>query len=147
MMKTAHVFEYNGNLYFRPYSQTTAGVWIGTDSIMRLDTAAPNSEIGRVVLLVIDKSQYAIPHPSVWSEMDDDPLLKAAGVKSWSAFMKKAKCLAVDLENLTLRLIPRRNMGPREGYEPMPEQSVEIPLDSPPQHIGLAIRDKLSSCC
>ena len=145
-MKSAHVYEYNGNWYFRPYSQTTAGVWVGMDSIAKLDAAAPDAEKGQIAIHILEESSESLPHPTDWGDLDNDSLLRTAGAKSWAAFMKSAKCLAVDLENRQLKIVPRKNLGPKDGYESMPEESVKIPLDSPPQHIGIALEDGLSRC-
>jgi hypothetical protein len=146
LMKTAHIYDYKGDWYFRPYAQTTAGVWIGMASVVKLHDTMPRSDAGRAALVALNESKESIPHPADWGNLDDDPLLQAAGVKSWTIFMRSAKCVTLDENNGRLKLMPQNNLGPKEGYVPIPKEAIELPLNSPPQHIGIALEDALARC-
>ena len=74
------------------------------------------------------------------------PLLEQAGVKSWETFMRKAQCLNLEATEDRLKLIPNRNLGTTEGFEPMLDKAIDVPLTSSPDQTGTALTDALALC-
>ncbi len=93
----------------------------------------------------LNASEEGVPHPTNWSGLLA-PLLEIAGVKAWSTFTKGAKSLDLEAEGGRLKVVPTRNLGPREGFEALPEQTVELPLLSPPDKIGESLDEAMARC-
>jgi hypothetical protein len=74
------------------------------------------------------------------------PLLELARVTSWATFVKKAKCLSLEAEGERLKLIPNRNLGTEDGFEPVPECAIELSFPSSPDQIGAAIQEMIARC-
>jgi hypothetical protein len=144
-MKGATVYERGGVLYFSPSSLTTAGVWIGTEPLLRLDPGSSSVDLGESASDVLNASHEGVPHPTNWSALLE-PLLRLAGVKSWTTFMKGAKCVSLRLDCSGLRLIPHHNLGGKEGYRPIEEQVIVLVSPSPLEAIGKAVYESLSRC-
>ena len=114
-MKRVIAYQRKAQVIVFAQSQTTAGVWI-------MDGAAYAAEIGDVsqIGILIDQalevSKVDVPHPTSWKGLFD-PVLKLAGVKSWSTFVKSAKCVEVELDEDGIWLIPTRNLGADGGFD------------------------------
>jgi hypothetical protein len=97
-------------------------------------------------LEVLSASQVGVPLPED-TRSASAPLLTKAGVKSWSEFMKTAKCVGLELENNQLTLIPHRQIprsrGSLEGIE---GQHIVLPADTPPEKIGAALEEAFARC-
>jgi hypothetical protein len=145
MMKAAVAYKKANAFYLHSSSKTTAGVWIATDPFLKVELDSPPSAKGEALITALNASQEATPHPTNWTGLIA-PLLELAGVKSWSTFMKHAKCLNVEVEEKRLMLVPNRNLGSKEGFEPVPEMAVELPFPSSPDRVGLAFEEAMARC-
>jgi hypothetical protein len=145
MMKSAVAYKKGDAYYLHSSSKTTAGVWIATAPFLKIETNSTPSTKGGAILLALDASHDAIPHPTNWAGLIS-PLLELAGVKSWATFMKHAKCLNVEADGERFRLIPNRNLGSKEGFEPSPEKAVELSFPSSPDQTGLALEEAMGLC-
>jgi hypothetical protein len=144
-MKVAQAFKRADGFYFGSSSQTTVGVWIGSPPELKLEVNATAAAIGDAVIQVIHASKSPVPHPSNWDDLPN-PMLDLAGVKSWRAFEKGAKCCSLEMENEELRLIPHRRLGPNRGFEPILNATVEVSSHSTPEQIGAAIATAFLAC-
>lgn len=146
-MKSASVYQRRDGTYFHSSSQTTAGVWIATAPFLKVELGRKQTALGEAALVVLNASQESIPHPKPekWSGIFA-PMLELAGVKSWATFMSNAACLSLEAESGRLKIIPKRNLGPKEGFESVPENAVELLLESSPDQIGTAIEEALTRC-
>lgn len=144
-MQCATVYCRYGILFTESSSKTTAGVWIGTSPLCKIEPGSTQSIIGEAAVKALNASQEGVPHPTNWNGLLT-PLLELAGVKSWATFMRNAKCLTLEAEGGRLKIIPQRNLGPKEGYESLPERIVELALGSSPGEIGAALEVALASC-
>jgi hypothetical protein len=52
-------------------------------------------QLGKAVFDALDGSQENVLHPTCWKGLFD-PVLRLAGVKSWSAFARSAKCVEIE---------------------------------------------------
>lgn len=117
-MKAATIYERNGKLYVHSSSKTTAGVWVINAPVV---TARKENvgEIGRSIRACLAASREDVPHPKSFTNLFD-PMLTLAGVKSFSTFVKSAKCVEVETVNdETVMLIPTRNEGAEDGFTPL----------------------------
>lgn len=144
-MKAATVYKRANHIYLHASSKTTAGVWIATPPFIRVDSDASPSDLGKSVNDALGGSQTQAPHPTKWSGLQA-PLLEQAGVKSWETFMRKAQCLNIEASEDRLKLIPNRNLGATEGFEPMLDKSIDVPLTSSLDQIGMALTEALALC-
>ena len=143
-MKSATAYNRKDCWYVNASSQTTVGLWMGTPPFLSLPPNADSAAIGQATLLALDASRHAIPHPTKWDV--SSPTLDLAGVKSWSAFMRGASCVNIQLDDALLTMTPNTNAGAKEGFSPLLDKEVRIPADSSAQQIGEAIRSAFSFC-
>jgi hypothetical protein len=103
-----------------PVSVTTSGVGITSEPVFDIE-ANDASGLGEATLAALQKSKKGVPHPTP-DEWLDDPILKAAGIKSWSAFAKSAKNVIIRFETNRVVFVPTKNLGPRDGFVALPER-------------------------
>jgi hypothetical protein len=145
MMKATAVYKKGDAYYLHSSSQTTAGVWIATAPFLKIEANSTPSTKGEAVIQALAASRDAIPHPTSWAGLVS-PLLELAAVKSWATFTKHAKCVDVEVDGERLRLIPNRNLGSKEGFEPSPEKAVELLFPSSPDQMGFALEEAMGLC-
>ncbi|WBY08728.1 hypothetical protein PIB19_04610 [Sphingomonas sp. 7/4-4] len=76
------------------------------------------------------KSAVVVPHPlqGEWKGLFE-PFQDAAGVRSYAAFMKAAQCVSIDVGDDQVEITPQRNLGPKEGFEPIADAAVLFPVE------------------
>lgn len=144
-MRSATVNERDGVLFICPSSLTVDGIWIDTGPLFKIEPGSSKHAIGEAILTALDASRVSVPQPSDWSSVTQ-PLLQAAGVKSWSTFMKRAKAVILRQDEIGLSLIPHKNLGPKEGFQAILENIATLRFPSSAQSIGNAVIDSLSRC-
>jgi hypothetical protein len=113
-MRTAVAFERNNKVFIHPYAETAQGLRIFSEPVSVV-SKSDDQQVAGQVLAALDASEKKVPHPASWKGIVS-PLLKAAGVRSFAAFAKGAKCVEIGLEGETLVFTPTTNGGPREGF-------------------------------
>lgn len=136
----ATVYDRDGRLYVHSSSQTTAGLWIRNDAPVLVPSKENVGEIGRSVRQCLEASRQGVPHPTVWTNMFK-PVLKAAKVRSYRAFMTSARCLGVSVAEGVVTLTPTRNEGSRGGFAYLPD-AAKITLGSD-ETLGAAVLEAL----
>lgn len=114
-MKRVVAYQRKTQVIVFAQSQTTAGVWIMDGAAY----AADISDVGQIGALIdqaLEVSKIDVPHPTSWKGLFD-PVLKLAGVKSWSTFVKSARCVEVELDEDGIWLVPTRNLGAEGGFD------------------------------
>jgi hypothetical protein len=87
-------------------------------------------------------SQGNVSHPIRWNGILD-PLLKAAGVRSWKSFVANASCVEIEQEGDEVVLVPMRNLGLDGGYEALNEKQVTVFVSSD-SLLGSKLREALA---
>lgn len=141
-MKFATIYKRGAVLIIHPTSKTTAGVGIGTPPFLVVDADASPGIIGRELVQALQAGRSGIPHPVDWSNVGT-PLLEAAKVRSWSAFVRGTLCCVVSDDGKDIGLIPTVNRGARTGFEHLPDDELSVPSTAPPEQVGLAVRKAL----
>ena len=142
-MKSATVYKRGNALYFQSSSKTTAGVWIATAPFFKIEIDVTSSAKGEAILQALHASQEGVPHPTNWAGILT-PLLELAGVKSWATFMKNATYVGLKSDGTQLKLIPYRNLGSKDGFEPVPTEAVDLSCQATPEQIGIALEKLMS---
>jgi hypothetical protein len=141
-MKAATVYRKGDTLFSHAMSRTTVGVWIATPPFTATSMNENASLKGVALLRALEGSRPSVPHPTKWNELLK-PLLQLAGTKSWRRFVENNKCLNVEAEGALLKLIPTRNLGAEDGFEPVPEECVILSFSSSPEEIGSILQQLL----
>jgi hypothetical protein len=140
-MKRATVYRRKKQILVHASSRTTDGVWILWRPCLALPEASDNRELEQAIRAALDGSKTNVPHPQTWEGLLD-PLLTLASVKAWSTFSKGASCVDVEEDGFRIALIPTRNLGPDEGFQP--DTSRQIVLEPGTSEMGASIRKLLT---
>ena len=116
-MQHASAYEWHGRIILHPDSKTTSGFWIGSEPISSSDPGDP-IELGRAILSALGGSKGGVPDPSIWADLTA-PLLKFVGAKSFRAFFGSARSVSIELQDDRVTFTPYRNLGARDGYQPI----------------------------
>jgi hypothetical protein len=133
----AEVAMRNGYFFISSYSQTTDGFWTRNNDILTCTVTSSEDYLGEVVLATLTHSRVNIATPPQQSRRPD-PLLKAAGVGSYSEFMKRTRIVQVERTNDQLTVTPTRNLGSREGFAPLDHKQLTVTIENP-RVVGNAI--------
>lgn len=125
-------------------SRTEHGLWMVDGPPITLSQDSSPLEIGEATLAALAKSR-AVPHPESWAGLDDDPMLREAGVKSWRTFSRTAAVLEVKLD-AEFVMTPTRNDGPREGFTHLNEKNERLPASATAEVLGDAVVRALARC-
>jgi hypothetical protein len=147
MTRLVTVYRRRGVLILEPSCRTVASVWIGSLPIVKLDEECPNQVLGQTLLDLLEKSRTGVPHPAhPESKALLQPLLDAAGVKSYRAFAKGTTSCGVVQDQRQLKFELTRNERGKGTFFPLIDREFSIPADSSPKEIGAALREALELC-
>ncbi len=135
-MQSAAAYRRSGRWYFHSESKTTDGVWIASQPFLSSDQESIN--VGDCAKQALAMSTEGVGHPTEWSGLFT-PMLDLAGVKSWSTFSRGAELVGIEMEGNLIKLIPHRNLGPKEGFEPVVSDAIDLPSEASCEDIGNAI--------
>ena len=142
-MKLCNVYERNGTIFVQSLSQTKQGFWVASGEVTVLPPVAHVAEIGSAVKDAIGRS--TLSDENAETNGHDEKLLKAAKVRSWTAFGKGAGCVSIEADR-SYSITPNRNLGPKGGFEPIANRTVDIPRTTPAPELGARIMDVVKRC-
>lgn len=127
MEKSVAVYRVNGKLVVAPMVRTTSGLGLEVDPLS-LGASPDRKAVEAAIAAALAQSGRVVPHPaqSEWKG-SFDPFLKAAGVRSLKAFMATAQSLCIDEKEGALTITPNRNLGAKEGFEPLDADRKTLP--------------------
>jgi hypothetical protein len=143
-MRHVDVYQRKGAILIHASSRTTDGVWILTGACVMLSADSDDATLGAAVRVRLAESHHGVPHPKVWKGIAD-PLLQAAAVKSWSAFVRGASFVSFHENPEGLSVHPMRNQG-TDGFRPIKESVLAVASPSD-ESIGAAVREGLRMSC
>jgi hypothetical protein len=121
-------FLRNGVVYVPAVAKLESGVYTDVEPVAVVP-AANTEGLRRAFLDAIGRGNIIVPNPP----KDNWPppiLLKYAGVKTWSAFMRGASTWSIRERNGRYQIVGHRTH--RKGYwEEDADQKIEFPADSP----------------
>jgi hypothetical protein len=99
--------------YIVPHSTTTGGLSVGVEPITVLESGISDEIFGENIMAIFAFSKKNIPHPTNPAEWSQNlkPLLVAAKVRSWKAFMSGAELISLINIYGTIKLEPWINGG------------------------------------
>lgn len=119
MGKSVAVYRVNRRIIVAPVVCTTTRLGMEIDPEVLGECPAWEVVEG-AISSAFARSGHIVTHPaqSEWKGFFD-PFLKAAGVRSFKAFMGTAQLLYLDDENGSFVVTPNHNLGARKGFEPL----------------------------
>jgi hypothetical protein len=144
------VYYRKGVWYLRPVWTSTAGFHIGGEPLLVVPESAEAHE--RVVALrkslIASRRTVVALSTTAGNRKLREPYLKAAGVRSWSAFFIKGEVRAVDVDMLGGKLLftPMSYSYKDKGYTGMSASVIEVPADASDDEIDAALKRALSLC-
>ena len=123
MDRSAVVYSVNERFVVASSPRTNAGIRLHVNPVALPIDAAPEL-IAQQLQLALQQSESTVPHlaQSEWKG-SFDPFLRAAGVRSFRAFMASASLVEVDQNANRVTVTPTRNMGPKKGFESMESEA------------------------
>jgi hypothetical protein len=144
-MRHVNVYLRKGAILMHASSRTTDGVWILTGVCVKLPADTGDATVGAAVRARLAESQNGVPHPKIWKGLFD-PVLEAAGVKSWGVFVRGASSVSIHETSEGLSVQPMRNQG-TDGFRVMKEAVFGVPSPSSDESIGAALREGIRMSC
>lgn len=127
MTKSAVAYRANGKIVIAPIVRTTSGLSLEIDPI----GLGSDPDLGAIVdalAQALIQSDRVVRHPAQHEWKGSfDPFLKAAGVRSLKAFMAAARSVSLEESDWAFVLTPYRNLDPKEGFEPLPNEAATLP--------------------
>lgn len=124
-MQAATAYLRRNRIFVHADARTTDGVWIFWPPVLSQDAVA-GAALDSNILQALANSRDGVPHPTDWKSLAD-PLLQAAGVRSWDTFAHLAKCVEIETTENRIAFLPTRHGGTRDGFEPLPAQALNSP--------------------
>lgn len=149
-MKSAGAYKKESKILIQAYSETIDGIDELNGPIFVCNENDLPSKIGQNILDALNESRKGVPNPdpSLWKEEEkNDPILKAAGVKTWNAMMKSSKKTTVILDRGQINLIPKKFSGTKgdgKGYHSLKDKAITSDLD--PENLGRALLEAFEKC-
>jgi len=145
-MRRAALYDLGICLFVHAYALTEAGFWIASEPAARLRSESSDEDVGRALQGVLSRDLPLRPTPSRRDYLDiGDPVLKSAGLSSWTELQRRARMCDLERSSDKVRLIPMRNErrdGVRAFYH-NEERSVEAD-HSDAKMLGAAARSALA---
>jgi hypothetical protein len=140
-----NIYARSEGYYLVSSAKTSDGLWQHiAEPPTFLEAHVSPAHIGREALEYLAEPRPNTAHPQggEWKEARRkslDPIIRAAKVRSWRAFISNATTVDVERTNDSFKVTPMKAMSkPRGGFEP--DLSQELGLDSPtPEDLGRAI--------
>lgn len=120
-------------------SRTEAGFWVAAQPCLALAADVSPAEVGTAVATALSASGGGLPNPRPGGPLPIQPLVELAGVKSWPAFAKGVRLVAVRLEGADVSVEPKENRGGREGFVAIPDVAIASAPVGDVEQIGRAV--------
>jgi hypothetical protein len=146
--RSAGVFSRSGRYFIYPDFKTTAGVYLDGEPVTILEHSVPVEVLGKTISEALSRYRTGLPHPEAPSDFEKlrQPVLEAAGAKSWVTFSKGALYCSISEEKKVMVLTPMRATRPPGAFEPVPEREVKLMLPATAAQIGAGVREALTHC-
>ncbi|GAB4515238.1 MAG: hypothetical protein Tsb0020_33810 [Haliangiales bacterium] len=146
MTQAARVYWRRAAWIVGPLCPQETGPYVATSPYVRLPDSITDSALAAEVRVALSRSHtipdidwYATPQPP-------DPVLEAAGVKTWSTFHKGAKAISLYVEESQLKLYPTINEGSRDGFGWLTDAEVAIQSTATLDELGAALKQAFAAC-
>jgi len=144
-MKMADIYERADAWYIQSSSRAITGLWVGTPPTVRIGRHEPRQRRYEAAFQALSESRQGVPLPKPEDNLVAE-ILHMANVKSWSAFMRSAKCISLELENGRLSIVPYCKQGSKGALGSIPEKVIELAADASPEEVGAAMEEAFTRC-
>lgn len=126
MDQAAVAYSANGKIIVAPVVRTTTGLGLEVDPSVYPPIP---TDIALGMKEALAKSAVIVEHPSQseWKGFFK-PFQDAVGVRNHAAFMKMAQRVSIRVLDNQIKITPQRNLGPKEGFEPIADATVFFPI-------------------
>ncbi len=127
MKQSAVSYRVKDKLIIGYLVRTSMGLGLEVDPRPLMMTTS-NDDVAMAIGEALKASEKVIAHPTrdQWKGLFQ-PFIRAAGVRSFKAFMTDAIRVGIDRYDAQLKLEPHRNLGPKMGFEPIPSDVIVLP--------------------
>ncbi len=135
-MKTATAYLVGEHILLQAMSLTESGVWIADGRVLTIP-ADDRSGLAEGIKTSLDASRAGVAHPSQseWKSIQQ-PMLQAAGVRTWAALGKKAKAVGMTFAGEDVAFIPTVHFRAHGGHA-SDEHTIHRSMDDPDLGSGL----------
>jgi hypothetical protein len=119
---------------------TTIG-GLACDPYMSMDASASDADLGTALLHVLAEARLT-PVPTD-HKAEQQKILWTAGVRSWSK-LSEGVCCSVTQKPQEISILPTRVEG--RAFMHMPDLTIRLAADSPPEQVGRALREGFQRC-
>ena len=134
-MSLVGLYARSSKVFLHLMDRADTGLWIGSAQVRTFSEPVKAKEIGAAILELLPLSR-AVPHPASWKGLNPaKPLLDAAGVRSWSTFMKGSSSGSVCSEDGKLAVERSENSGSK-GFTPLDSRTLDASVS--PSELGHA---------
>ncbi len=135
-MKTATAYLVGEHILLQAMSLTESGVWIADGHVLTIP-ADDRSGLAEGIKTSLDASRAGVAHPSQseWKSIQQ-PMLQAAGVRTWAALGKKAKAVGMTSAGEDVAFIPTVHFRAHGGHA-SDEHTIHRRMDDPDLGSGL----------
>jgi hypothetical protein len=119
---------------------TTIG-GLACDPYLSMDASASDAEVGAALLRVLAEARLT-PVPTD-HKSEQKKILRTAGVRSWSKLSEGVYC-SVTQKPEEISVLPTRGEG--RAFVHMPDLTIRLAPDSPPEQVGRALREGFQRC-
>lgn len=141
--RLASVDKYEDLYIVTTMSRTRDGFWIADGRPERVPATATAEQLGARVRRALDRSRVGVNTPPR-DFSPAQPLLDMLDLPNYGAFMRRASGVEVFAEDTSngqvIEITPQRNAGPREGFQPLEDQTRRIIYGSP-RGLGAEVLD------
>lgn len=127
----------------------SAGFLIQGEHVTRLGCDIPADTLGQAVADALSAGKAGVPAPAR-SEMAllVKPLVRAAGVRSWRAFLRGTRACFAERQLESIKLSPSiaGSREARKGFLVRPGYDVFVQTGASPADLGRAVREALAQC-
>lgn len=129
-MHAATIYQRNNIFFIHASSKTEAGFWILSEPAIKIEAESSPEVLEQAIASALKASKENIDQPKSFDGIFE-PILRLAGVRSWSIFAKNAKCVEVEEGREIITLIPTKNLGIKAGFEPLQHLKMTHPVGKP----------------
>ncbi len=135
------IYEYANTVLIVPLMRTVAGFDIEGEPVLKAPADDCNT-IGNHCLQALQqfRSDVEIPKPYKWNTF------LAAGVKTGRQFQMNSRCCGLIRVENSWSICPTRNLGAREGFEPMPNEQITETFLPEAHTLGMLVKRGLLLC-
>ena len=142
-MKRASASIYKDKIYYVASGKTESWLWVTIEPVLSSSRKESSSVLGEFVRNILDSSKVDIPDPD--PKTYQNPVVKAAGAKSWFGFAKEATSVFLFEENGTVEILPSKWAGRKEGVIVLDDKPILASSDNP-NELGQALRKAFDLC-